>query len=35
MIKSSPFIKPIIRRANDLESRILFVQDALEEWLKC
>jgi dynein heavy chain len=35
MMKSSPFINPVRRRANDLENRIILAQDALEEWLKC
>jgi dynein heavy chain len=35
MMKSSPFINPVRRRATDLENRIGLAQDALEEWLKC
>ena len=35
MMKSSPFIKPILKRANDLEQKLLIVQDTLEGWIKC
>lgn len=34
MMKSSQHIRPVLRRANDLETRIVSAQDALDEWLK-
>lgn len=34
-MKTSPYIKPFVRRAVDIEQRILSCQDALDEWLKC
>lgn len=34
-MKSSPYIKPILKRANDLEQKLLLVQDTLEGWMKC
>ena len=35
MLKSSPFIKPVIKKANDLESKLCLIQDTLDGWLKC
>lgn len=35
LMKSSPDIKPVLRKANDLEGKLLLTQDTLEEWLKC
>jgi len=34
-MKSSPYIKPILKRANDLEQRLMIVQETLEGWQKC
>ena len=34
-MKSSPHIKPILKRAEDLEKRLLIIQDTLEGWIKC
>ena len=34
-MKSSPFIKPILKRANDLEFRLLLMQDTLEGGIRC
>ena len=33
-MKSSPYIKNIIKRANDLEQKLMCVQDTLEGWMK-
>lgn len=35
MMKSSPYIKPIINRLNMAEARIVLIQDTLENWIKC
>jgi len=35
MMKSSPYIKPIMEKVVDLEGKIVNVQDALQEVLKC
>jgi len=35
MMKSSPWIKPVQKKANDLETKIIAVSDALTEILKC
>jgi len=35
MMKSSPYIVPIQKRANDLESRLIMVQDTLVGWQAC
>ena len=35
MMKASPFIKPAINKANQLESKIVLIQDTLEGWIKC
>lgn len=34
MMKSSPYIKPIILRAGQVESKIVVIQDTLENWIK-
>jgi dynein heavy chain len=34
-MKVSPFIKPILKRVDDLEKRLLVIQDTLEGWIKC
>ena len=34
-MKASPFIKPILKRVDDLEKRLLIIQDTLEGWIKC
>ena len=34
MMKSSPFIKPILPKANQVEFRIVLIQDTLENWIK-
>lgn len=34
MMKSSPYIKPIITRANNVEAKIVLIQDTLENWIK-
>lgn len=34
MMKSSPYIKPIINRLNMAEARIVLIQDTLENWIK-
>jgi len=33
-MKSSPYIKPIITRANNVEAKIVLIQDTLENWIK-
>lgn len=33
-MKSSPYIKPILTRANNVEARIVLIQDTLENWIK-
>lgn len=33
-MKSSPYIKPIINRLNMAETRIVLIQDTLENWIK-
>jgi hypothetical protein len=35
LMKNSPWIKPIQRRANELETKINSAVDALEQWLRC
>ena len=35
MTKSSPYVKPSIRKANELENKIILIQDTLEQWIKC
>jgi dynein heavy chain len=35
MMKASPFIKQLIKWANQLESKLILIQDTLESWLKC
>jgi len=34
MMKSSPYIKPILTRANNVETKIVLIQDTLENWIK-
>ena len=34
MMKSSPYIRPIIGKANLVESKIVLIQDTLENWIK-
>lgn len=34
MMKSSPYIKPIINRLNMAEARIVLIQDTLDNWIK-
>ena len=34
MMKSSPFIKPILPKAIQVEMRIVLIQDTLENWIK-
>ena len=35
MLKSSPYIKPVLKKANELENKLILIQDTLEGWLKC
>ena len=35
ILKASPFSKPSYRKASDLESRIISIQDLLENWIQC
>jgi len=35
MMKSSPYIKPILKKANDMEAKLNMVQETLEGWMKC
>ncbi len=35
MMKTSPYIKPILKKTNDVELKLLLVQDTLEGWIKC
>ena len=35
MIKSSPYVKPIIDKAETLEYKLVQTQDTLDEWIKC
>lgn len=34
MMKSSPFIRPIIVKATAVEGKIVLIQDTLDNWLK-
>jgi dynein heavy chain len=34
MMKSSPYIKPVLTRANNVETKIVLIQDTLENWIK-
>lgn len=34
MMKSSPYIKPVLNRLNQAEARIVLIQDTLENWIK-
>lgn len=34
MMKSSPYIKPIINKLNMIEARIVLIQDTLDNWIK-
>jgi len=34
-MKSSPFIKPIIKRCNDLEQKLILIEDTLEQGMRC
>lgn len=34
MMKSSPYIKPVLTKATAIESRIILIQDTLENWIK-
>lgn len=34
MMKSSPYIKPVLNRLNQAETRIVLIQDTLENWIK-
>ena len=34
-MKASPYIKPILKKASDLEIKLILVQDTLEGWIKC
>ena len=35
MMKASPYIKPLLKMANNLELKIMLISDTLEECLKC
>lgn len=35
MIKASPYIKPVLFKANQIEAKIVLIQDTLEGWMKC
>jgi len=35
MMKASPFMKPIIRQANELEKRMNIISETLDGCLKC
>ena len=34
MMKSSPYIKPVLNRLNQAELRIVLIQDTLDNWIK-
>jgi dynein heavy chain len=34
-IRGSPFVKPIEKEVRDWETRLLYIQDLLEQWLAC
>ena len=34
-MKASPFIKPNLKKANDLELKLMLVQETLDGWLRC
>lgn len=34
MMKSSPYIKPILARATAVQAKIILIQDTLENWIK-
>ena len=35
MMKASPYIKAVINKANQIEYKIVLIQDTLEGWIKC
>lgn len=35
MMKSSPWVKPLLKKVNELEVRISSITDLIEEWIKC
>ena len=35
MIKASPYIRGVVTRANQIEIKIVLIQDTLEGWIKC
>ena len=35
MLKASPHIKQILKRATEIENRFITIQDCLENWMKC
>lgn len=35
MLKASPFMKTVQKQATALESKIILIQDTLENWIKC
>lgn len=34
-MKSSPFIKPLIPKANQIESRMIIIEQTLDGWIEC
>ena len=34
-MRASPYIKAVLNKANQLESKIVIIQDTLEGWIKC
>ena len=34
-MKASPYIKAVLNKANQLEAKIVLIQDTLEGWIKC
>ena len=35
MMKSSPYIKPVLNKAISIETKLILIQDTLENWIKC
>jgi dynein heavy chain len=35
MLKASPFMKTVQKQATALETKIILIQDTLENWIKC
>jgi dynein heavy chain len=35
MLKASPHIKGILKKANEMEAKFITIQDCLENWMKC